>query len=67
MVVVVVVVRVVVSVVGVGRVAMWVAAVVVAAAVVEGEAMVVTSTLGMVVVMTSLSRTQWMQPQSVPM
>ena len=52
-------------VVGVGRVAMWVAAVVVAAAVVEGEAMVVTSTLGMVVVMTSLSRTQWMQSQSV--
>jgi hypothetical protein len=32
----------------------------VAAAVVEGEALVVTSTLGMVVVMTSLSRTQWM-------
>jgi hypothetical protein len=28
---------------------------------VEGEAMVVTSTLGMVVVMTSLSWTQWMQ------
>ena len=43
---------------GVGRVAMWVAAVAVAAAVVEGEAMVMTSTLGMVVVMTSLSRTQ---------
>ena len=36
---------------------MWVAAVVVAAAVVEGEAMVVTSTLGRVVVTTSLSRT----------
>ncbi len=52
------------------KVAMWVlniaiAAVVVAAAVVEGEAMVVTSMLGMVVVMTSLSRTQWMQSQSV--
>jgi hypothetical protein len=38
---------------------------VVAAAVVEGEAMVVTSTLGMVVVMTSLSQTQWMPSQSV--
>ncbi len=47
--------------VGVVRVAVWVAAVVVAAALVEGEAMVVTSTLGMVVVTTSLSRTQWMQ------
>ena len=54
-----------VLVVGVGRVAMWVAAVAVAAAVVEGEAMVVTSTLGMVVVTTSLSRTQWMRSQSV--
>ena len=43
-----------VSVVGVGRVAMWVAAVVVVAAVVEGEAMVATLTLGMVVVMISL-------------
>ena len=42
-----------------------VAAVVVAAAVVEGEAMVVTSTLGWVMVTTSLSRTQWMQTQSV--
>ena len=42
------------SVVGVGRVAMWVAAVVVVAAVVEGEAMVATLTLGMVVVMISL-------------
>ena len=52
--------------VGVGRVAIWVAAVVVVvAAEVEGEAMVVTSTLGMVVVMTSLSRTQWMQSQSI--
>jgi hypothetical protein len=36
-----------------------------ATAVVEGEAMVVTSTLGRVVVTTSLSRTQWMQTQSV--
>jgi hypothetical protein len=54
-----------VSVVGVVRVAVWVAAVVVAAAVVKGEAIVVTSTLGMVVVTTSLSRTQWMQSQSV--
>ncbi len=44
---------------------MWVAAVVVAAAVVEGEALVVNSTLGMVVVMTSLPRTQRMQSQSV--
>jgi hypothetical protein len=50
----------------VGRVARWVAAVVVVvAAVVEGEAMVATSTLGMVVVMTFLSRSQWMQSQSV--
>ncbi len=40
-------------------------AVVVAAAVVEGEALVVTSTLGMVVVMTSLPRTQRMQSQSI--
>ncbi len=64
--VVVVVVRVVaVSEVGAVRVAVWVAAVVVAAAVVEGEAMVVTSTLGMVVVTTSFSRSQWMQSQSV--
>ena len=31
----------------------------------EGEALVVTSTLGMVVVMTSLPRTQRMQSQSV--
>ncbi len=38
---------------------------VVAAAVVEGEALVVTSTLGMVVVMTSLPRTQRMQSQSI--
>ena len=52
-------------VVGVGRVAMWVAAVVVVAAAVEGEAMGVTSTPRMVVVMISLSRTQWMQFQSV--
>ncbi len=37
----------------------------VAAAVVEGEAREVILTLGMVVVMTSLSRTQWMQSQSV--
>ncbi len=37
----------------------------VAAAVVEGEALVVTSTLGMVVVMTSLPRTQRMQAQSI--
>ena len=48
-----------VSVVGVGRGAVWVAAVV------EGEALVVTSTLGMVVVMTSLPRTQRMQSQSI--
>jgi hypothetical protein len=34
-------------------------------AVVEGEAMVVTSTLGRVVVTTSLSRTQWTQTPSV--
>jgi hypothetical protein len=54
-----------VSVVGVVRVAVWVAAVVVAAAGVEGEAIVVTSTLGMVVVTTSLSRIQWTQSQSV--
>jgi hypothetical protein len=47
------------------RVAAWVAAVVVAAAVVEGEAMVVTSTLGMVVVTNSFSRSRWMQSQSV--
>ncbi len=39
-----------------------VAAVVVATEVVEGEAMVVTSTLGWVM---GLSRTQWMQTQSV--
>ncbi len=38
-----------------------VAAVVVAVAVVKGEAMVVTSTLGRMVMTTSLSRTQWMQ------
>jgi hypothetical protein len=37
------------------------AAAVVAVAVVEGEAMVVTSTLGRVVMTTSLSRTQWMR------
>jgi hypothetical protein len=60
---VVVVVRVVaVSAVGVVGVAVWVAAM---AAVVEGEAMVVTSTQGRVVVTTSLSRTQWTQTQSV--
>jgi hypothetical protein len=53
-----------VSVVVVG-VAVWVAAVVAATAVVEGEAMVVTSTLGWVMVTRSLSRTQWMQTQSV--
>ncbi len=46
-------------------VAVWVAAVVVAKAVVEGEAMVVTSTLGWVMGTTSLSQTQWMQTQSV--
>ncbi len=47
--------------VGVVGVAVWVAAVVVAVTVVVGEAMVATSTLGRVVMMTSLSRTQWMQ------
>ncbi len=51
--------------VGGGGVQGWVAAVVVAAAVVEGEALVVTSTPGMVVVMTSLPRTQRMQSQSI--
>jgi hypothetical protein len=45
-------------VVGVVGVAVWVAAVVVAKAVVEGEAMVVTSTLGRVMGTISLSRTQ---------
>jgi hypothetical protein len=45
-----------VSVVGVVGVAVWVAAMVVATAVLEGEAMVVTSTLGWVMVTTSLSR-----------
>jgi hypothetical protein len=55
-----------VSGVGVGWVARWVTAVVVVvAALVEGEAMVATSTLGMVGVMTFLSRSQWMQSQSV--
>jgi hypothetical protein len=49
-----------VSAVGVVGVAVWVAAVV-AVAVVEGEAMAVTSTLGRVVMTTSLSRTQWVQ------
>ena len=41
------------------------AAVAGACALVEGEAMVATSTLGMVVVLTFLSRSQWMQSQSV--
>ncbi len=53
------------SVVWVVGVAVWVAAVVVAKAVVEGEAVVVTLTLGWVMGTTSLSRTQWMQTQSV--
>ena len=64
-VVVAVVVVVVVVVVVAAAVVVWVAAVVVAKAVVEGEAMVVTSTLGWVMGTTSLYRTQWMQTQSV--
>jgi hypothetical protein len=51
--------------VGVVGVVVWVAAVVVAVAVVKGEAMAVTSTLGRIVMRTSLSRTQWTQTRSV--